>query len=310
MDIGASTNTASSRRKKSDKSRRVWTTREEEVLVQALKDAVANGWKSENGFKCGYLNVLEKHIMKIFPHTDLRGIPHINSKIHVWKKTHGTLVTMLSRSGIGWNESQKMIEATNEGWEAFVKIDNNVRTWRYKSWPYYPDWCEIFGCDRATEQHAQTFATAVQHVLEIGDDKAAEMEVGLEDIFRDIEGGGECNSVNNPSPFNTSGSQKSTSKKRKKPTEGEELFVDAINNFTAMTKEAISDLGKRISHDHEIAVSVSKDLLDVLQGITGLTRDERQIAAEILMEKPKKLAVFLSLQDDEKLSFIRRISKN
>lgn len=93
----------------------MWSQREEDVLIQSLKEAVTTGgWKSENGFRCGYLNFLEKLIIKAFPGTDLRGSPHINSKIHVWKKTHGTLVTMLSRSGIGWNETTKMIEATDE----------------------------------------------------------------------------------------------------------------------------------------------------------------------------------------------------
>ncbi|KAK6127880.1 hypothetical protein DH2020_038388 [Rehmannia glutinosa] len=102
MDV-SSGNLTKPVRKRNDKGRRSWSRREEEALVAALKEVIANGWKSENGFKIGYLQALEQEIQKIIPGIDLKGIPHINSKIHVWKKDYGSLVTMLSRSGIGWN---------------------------------------------------------------------------------------------------------------------------------------------------------------------------------------------------------------
>ncbi|XP_073152385.1 uncharacterized protein [Henckelia pumila] len=309
MEFGASSNTVGDKGKKSDKGRRVWSSREEEVLIQSLKEAITGGWKSENGFKCGYLNFLEKRLMSIFPGTDLRGCPHINSKIHVWKKTHGTLATMLSRSGIGWNETQKMIESSDEAWEDFVKTDPSVLTWRYKSWPYFADWCEIFGFDRANGQRLSSFVAAVQQVLHVLDEVVAEMNVGFEHLLTEVEGGSESHSVANTPSFTTSASKKSTSKKRKQPSEVEELFIDAIKEFTIKTTEAIADLGKRLSQDYEIAMPVSKDVLTVLQTIPGLTRDEKQIAAEILVEKPKKLALFFNLEDDEKLSFVKRITK-
>lgn len=86
MKFGASSNTVSGKLKKSDKSRRVWSNREEEVLIQALKDAMKGGFKSENDFRAGHLVFLEEAMKKVFPNTDLRGNPHINSKIHVWKR--------------------------------------------------------------------------------------------------------------------------------------------------------------------------------------------------------------------------------
>ncbi|KAK6161945.1 hypothetical protein DH2020_001786 [Rehmannia glutinosa] len=117
-----STKHAKATRKRNDKGRRSWSRREEEVLVESLKEIVSSGWKSENGFKIGYLQVLEQEMLKALPGTDLRGIPHINSMIHVWKKDYGSLVSMLSRSGIGWNDNTKMIEARNEAWVDYVKV--------------------------------------------------------------------------------------------------------------------------------------------------------------------------------------------
>ncbi|KAK6120144.1 hypothetical protein DH2020_046050 [Rehmannia glutinosa] len=108
-------------RKMNDKGRRSWSRREEEALIVSLKEVIASGWKSENGFKIGYLQALEQEMQKIIPGTDLKGIPHINSKIHVWKKDYGSLVTMLSRSGIGWNVSTNTIEAPDDAWAEYIK---------------------------------------------------------------------------------------------------------------------------------------------------------------------------------------------
>ncbi|XP_075503217.1 uncharacterized protein LOC142540739 isoform X2 [Primulina tabacum] len=179
MDISSPISTATSTAKKSERIRRVWTQKEDEFLIEVLKELVNAGWKSENEFRCGYLTVLEKSIAQAFPNTDLRENPHINSKIHVWKRTHGSLLTMLSRRGIGWNETEKRIEATDETWDSFVKVDSSVRTWRYKTWPYFLDWCEIFGNDRATGQHAESFAEALQGVLNMTDDNDIVPEYSL-----------------------------------------------------------------------------------------------------------------------------------
>ncbi|KAL8501416.1 hypothetical protein ACS0TY_020812 [Phlomoides rotata] len=64
-------------------SRRVWTYAEEMELMCALKDLIVRGQKCDNGFKFGYLLLLENKLALKFPSTDLKGDPHINSKIHV-----------------------------------------------------------------------------------------------------------------------------------------------------------------------------------------------------------------------------------
>ncbi|KAL8473561.1 hypothetical protein ACS0TY_030406 [Phlomoides rotata] len=46
---------------------------------------------------------------KLLPSTDISATPHINSKIHVWKKEYGALSDLLTKSGIGWNSSTCML---------------------------------------------------------------------------------------------------------------------------------------------------------------------------------------------------------
>ncbi|KAG8390733.1 hypothetical protein BUALT_Bualt01G0114100 [Buddleja alternifolia] len=80
--------------KKAVTSRQQWTKPEEDASVNALKDILVNGWKVDNGFKVGYLNVLQDKMMRAFPNTDLRAQPHISSRMHSWKKQYNTLYTI------------------------------------------------------------------------------------------------------------------------------------------------------------------------------------------------------------------------
>ncbi|KAG8364740.1 hypothetical protein BUALT_Bualt18G0030100 [Buddleja alternifolia] len=103
-------NASSYQGKKVVTCRRMWTKPEEDVLVQSLKKIISTGWKANNGFCVGYLNVLQDKIMRAFPRTDLRANPHISSKMHSWKKQYNSLCTIFGGTGVGWNPTTKMID--------------------------------------------------------------------------------------------------------------------------------------------------------------------------------------------------------
>ncbi|KAG8372975.1 hypothetical protein BUALT_Bualt12G0122900 [Buddleja alternifolia] len=103
--------------------RRMWTRPEEDVLVQALKELLTTGWKSDNGCRVGYLNILQDKMMMAFPRTDLHSNPHISSKMHSWKKQYNTLFTIFGGTGVGWNLTTKIIETDDdEAWETACKV--------------------------------------------------------------------------------------------------------------------------------------------------------------------------------------------
>ena len=52
--------------KKGDRTRRLWSHREEEILAANLVELVAQGWKSDNGFRTGYLRRCEDSTCKNF----------------------------------------------------------------------------------------------------------------------------------------------------------------------------------------------------------------------------------------------------
>ncbi|XP_073137197.1 uncharacterized protein [Henckelia pumila] len=210
IDSGATSGSVTYKAKKSDKSRRTWIAPKEEVLLIGLKDVVTKGWKSENSFRAGYLPLLEAAMKNAFPDTDIRGMPHIVSKIHVWKKYYSSLSSILSKSGIGWNDTEHMIDATNESWEELLKVDNTIRVMRYKHWLHYQDWCEIFGNYRANGDKVETYAAVAQDVLNMTEQHTNEVEVGMKDVYRPIsEDGADSISVtHSPSP-NTLGGKNS-----------------------------------------------------------------------------------------------------
>ncbi|KAL8472183.1 hypothetical protein ACS0TY_029410 [Phlomoides rotata] len=118
--------------------RRSWTKVVEDALVQCKTSIVNDGWKAENGFKAGFQMDLEKGIRKLLSGTDILVIPHINSKIHVWKKEYGTLCDLFNKSGIGWNSTTFTLKIVDEAvWDAQKRVNPSVRALRFKSWSYY-----------------------------------------------------------------------------------------------------------------------------------------------------------------------------
>ncbi|XP_047966373.1 uncharacterized protein LOC125210819 [Salvia hispanica] len=101
--------------RKGDRSRRIWIFREEEILAATLLDLVAHGWKSDNGFRTGYLTKIEERLRTEFLNCDIRRTPHITSKIGTWKKSYGILRSILSRTGVGLNlHNDFMIDCDGE----------------------------------------------------------------------------------------------------------------------------------------------------------------------------------------------------
>ncbi|KAL8520692.1 hypothetical protein ACS0TY_011296 [Phlomoides rotata] len=130
-----------------------------------MKDLVTKGWRTENGFKPGYLQKLEMGMVSKLPGTDIRVVPHITSRITIWKKFHGPLQTMLGgNSGIGFNTVTGMIDCHNDAWALIVKADPNATNMRYKSWPLYEDWKEIFGMERANGAIVEDVTQAVNNL--------------------------------------------------------------------------------------------------------------------------------------------------
>ncbi|KAG6417987.1 hypothetical protein SASPL_120184 [Salvia splendens] len=120
-----------------NEARRGWTDREEAFLLATLKKLVAIGWKSDNGFRSGYLHKLEDSLRQEFPWSDLKANPHLQSKIHIWKKAYGALSLVLARSGVGFNvHNDYKIDCDEEQWDQIIKVERAYHSMLGKAPPY------------------------------------------------------------------------------------------------------------------------------------------------------------------------------
>ncbi|KAK6127160.1 hypothetical protein DH2020_039089 [Rehmannia glutinosa] len=219
-------------RKRNDKGRRSWSRREEEVLISALKEVIANGWKSENGFKIAIFKLWNKKY-EGSSRDGLEGDSTYQLKDTCLEEGLRRLVTMLSQSGIGWNDSTNMIEAPMMHGQY---VDSNARLMRNKSWPFFNDWVIIFGKDRATGEHAEDFIDAVNHVLNGSSIPQEETPDNLEHLSENFEDETEtqsmCHAESNPQ---TSVSGKKRSGKKRKPIESLDPLCDVMKTFCRNT---------------------------------------------------------------------------
>ncbi|KAL8481300.1 hypothetical protein ACS0TY_027717 [Phlomoides rotata] len=294
-------------KRKSSKTRRVWTQKEEEALIKCLKEIIPQGWKADNGFKVGYLRELEKGLNMVFPGTDLRPYPHIHSKLHVWKKDYSTIVSMLSKSGIGWDNTSKMIDVEQEeAWEAYKKVDVNARTMRNKPWPYYDDWCEIFGKDRATGEHAEDIMDAVNNMNSSNtpSETGSQFNGPINDLGDDTENN-ENTSVCHAEGEDTPRSGKRV---RKRPSlDGEtSSIITTLGGFLENTESRLGEIAQRIGYEQDVAMS-RKEVFQIIDTVEGLNIQQKLRVSEYFVLSNERLELFLSLPESARNDYVHMV---
>ena len=92
-------------------------------FLASLKELVATGWKSDNGFRNGYLQKLKESMRREFPNTDLRASPHFTSELHTWKKFYSAVSSILEKSGVGFNNhGDYKIDCDEHQWSEIIEV--------------------------------------------------------------------------------------------------------------------------------------------------------------------------------------------
>ncbi|KAF7138887.1 hypothetical protein RHSIM_Rhsim07G0014400 [Rhododendron simsii] len=278
-----------------DAVRRSWNQKEEDALLNAMKEMVVKGERIENSFKSGYLRKVEGMLLVALPGTSIRASPHISSKLKVWKKNYYSVKAMRGCSGFGWNDSTHMIEVADDKiWEDYCKViffpyqtDNNASGLRFKSFPYYEDWCMIFGNDRATGEMAES---------------AADTEVNLNEASK--ETGGDSTTVNTIDK-----SPEEQSKKKAKVSEnilaGMNNFADKLGIYFERSDAKIEMLGGRMGYAHDLSKKRS-EVNDALRKLP-ITVESRVLAGMAITQDAQKVDHFFSLDDEEKMIMVKKL---
>ncbi|KAL8481502.1 hypothetical protein ACS0TY_027854 [Phlomoides rotata] len=284
---------------KTTRGRRSWTKIEEDALIRCLQEIVSDGWKADNGFKAGFQRELEKWMKKLLPGTDILATPHINSKIHVWKKEYAALSDLLTKSGIGWNSSTCQLDILDESvWDAQKKADSHVKTLRFKSWPYYEKWLDIFGKDRATGEQAADPIDLVNELLRGSDeqegdttDKVDPQGLNPEEL---LDGNA---SVCKPSAFASKG-------KKRKSMDGElSSFVSTLGDYMKSTDDSFSNLAQRMGTDYDAKIART-NLNEIMKGIPFLSLQDKLKVLDELVQNNSHLDLFMTLPANEQAEYV------
>ena len=79
-------------------------------------------WRSDCGFKNGYLQQLENKLEVKLPGCGLKASPHIESRVKWLKQKYCIMSGMLSFNGFGWDNDKIMITTKKNVFYEYVKI--------------------------------------------------------------------------------------------------------------------------------------------------------------------------------------------
>ncbi|KAG6415719.1 hypothetical protein SASPL_123134 [Salvia splendens] len=296
-------------------ARRCWTEREETILMSAMKELAATGWKSDNGFRSGYLTRALEALKREFPKTDICVHPHIKSKITTWKKNYYSLMQILDRSGVGFNaDGDFKIDIDDEQWTQVVAKDINAKYMRNKSWPMFNDWKEIFGKDRADGLNVMDTGEAVQKIYgskaDAGSSSAKSSPMTLDELFPDEVFTGsvvpemvdESTSAPAPARLPARVPTKLYPKKRKAEDKMDSVLA-MMNRIHEDTNERLKDISNRIGYEFDLSTKRT-EVFNQLKGMAGLTIKQQFYAAKKLVKEPELMDLFRGLDEWARPAFV------
>ncbi|KAL8495716.1 hypothetical protein ACS0TY_019730 [Phlomoides rotata] len=162
---------------------------------------------------------------------------------------------------------------------------------RYKLWPLYDDWNEIFGTDRANGRAAEDVIDAVngirnESVPDLGDQDVNLTPTPPDEAPVDMDVASETPGVDN------SVAPKIAGKKRGK--------------FCKSSDDRIGSLVRVIGDDVDIGNS-RKDLFNVLCDIDDLTEDERIDASHYFAKNADCLQMFMGMAEGSRARYVCRL---
>ncbi|KAL8458193.1 hypothetical protein ACS0TY_035911 [Phlomoides rotata] len=287
---------------RNERGRCGWSLREEEVLSDVMNRIVSEGWKTGNEFKSGYLNLLYTYIKQVLPNTDLKPEPHINSRIIVWKKNYHSFFEIVKHTGVGLDSTTKMVDTTDDQWEAFMKKDPNARHMRHNSWPLYADWCEIFSQSRATGESTQSHLNAIMPPQ----NTSAPTDVGEGSYMVNDENVGESETHianSQTGEYDQEMGKTAISDRKRKFSSTSDPFVNVVHKLCNTTSDRLGEIAQRIGYDQDMSTA-RKNIYSSVSKMDTLTLQEKLRAITMIARHAEDIDMFLSLPCVDRLEWV------
>ncbi|KAL8547966.1 hypothetical protein ACS0TY_007310 [Phlomoides rotata] len=215
---------------------------------------------------------------------------------------YGAVSDLLSKSGISWNSTTSMIEVEDEGvWESCRLADPYVKGLRYKTWPYYPQWIEIFGKDRVTGENAVDPIGLINDLYRNGMDQNGDNIDKYVPLTPDLNQNIEDNVTDKPIESRMNALPKG--KKRKCCDPDIAMLVDSLGEFMKFSKHAMTDVTADISKGSSSG-NENTQLNDIMKGIVGLKMSDKLKVCDELVQNVQRLNFFLSLPSEEQEEYV------
>lgn len=126
-----------------ERGRTDWTPAMDQFFIELMLDQVKRGNKTENTFnKQAWNDMLASFNEKFGPQHGKRVLRHRYKKL--WKY-YSDITILLKQNGFSWDETQQMVAADDDVWDAYLKVHPHARTYRTKTLPNYYDLLLIYG---------------------------------------------------------------------------------------------------------------------------------------------------------------------
>lgn len=142
-----------------ERSRTDWTPAMDQYFIELMLDQLGRGNKIDNIFnKQAWTDMLTMFNAKFGSQHGKRVLRHRYKK---FSKYYSDVTILLEQNGFSWNETQQMIVASDDVWDAYIKAHPHARSYRSKTLPNYKDLVLIYG---------DSISDGVHSHLHIGDD--------------------------------------------------------------------------------------------------------------------------------------------
>ncbi|KAL6587928.1 hypothetical protein OROMI_000906 [Orobanche minor] len=200
-----------------------------------------------------------------------------------------------------------MMDVKNEDeWDACKKVDTNARLMRYKGWPYYDDWCEIFGKDRATGAKAEDVMDAVNEMLK--NENIREKDIAHNDIESVDEL--EENVISRSTfQFDTNGADKKLKRKKRKSLDDDTVIIEKLGNFLENAQSRLGEIAQCIGYEYDAKIS-RKELFEMMDAIGGMLLQDKLRVSDMLIQNTERLKFFQSLTGDARSEYVKMLLNN
>ncbi|KAL8495978.1 hypothetical protein ACS0TY_019916 [Phlomoides rotata] len=195
-----------------------------------------------------------------------------------------------------------MIEVEDEGiWDSCRRADPHVKGLRYKTWPYYPKWIEIFGKDKATGENVVDPIDIINELYRSGMDQEGDIRERCVPLTPDGILEKDDNLTSKPMDPNLNAM--SRGKKRKIVYSDISMLVESLGEFMKFSKVALTDFINGVDKG-SVSSNENKQLNEIMKRIVGLKVSDKLKVCDELVQNSKCLEFFLTIPVEEREKYV------